>query len=126
MKKLFNLFAILFVAGMLAGLVSCSNPSSSSSSSEILATYQGEKYGQDDTIYTYKDKTWKEVYADGVVYAKGTYEIKEGDEMNGKTELTVTYSKLPEIPENTIWEIEINDGGFRFKGCYYRILKTKN
>lgn len=121
MKKLFNLFSVLFVAGVFAVcFASCSNASSSSSSSKnLIAKYSGSLHGGTDTIYVYDDNTWEEKYSDGVIYTKGTYEILSGNEINGTFKLKVSESKLASIPVGAEASVTINNGRFTFMGTSY-------
>ncbi len=126
MKKLLNLFALLFVTGMLAaGFVSCSSSANSSSGPDVVAKYKGylKAYGAEDVITIYDDCTWKEECG-GTIYTKGTYEIVgDGNERNGVVKLKVTESKLPEIPVGASDTVTIVNGSFSFMGTTYTIVE---
>ena len=116
MKKIFNVFAVLLLTGMIAaGFVSCSNASGGGSGSgdggkNVAAVYESHS----DRVTVYDDFTWKSIYLqDGQCYNSGTWERKSGDFTNGEAIIHVTFSKSPYVSTGD-YGVQINNGTFVF------------
>ncbi len=116
MKKIYNLFAFLFVIGMLAaGFVSCSNPSGSGSASNEAAGKEVAVYeSATDRVTLYDDNTWVDIYKeDKRTYCRGTYKLASGDFDNGEITFTITYSISSTVSTGD-YGVRIKKGKFFF------------